>query len=126
MFETRHTRRTFIKKAAAGAVGAGLASSFTAASYARIVGANDRVRVGVVGFSDRAKHSLLPAFQAHAGDLNMELVAVSDIWNRRREEGVAYVKEKFGKDITAVRNNEELYDTQEIDAVIISTADITS
>lgn len=123
MFETRHSRRDFIKKTAAGVVGAGLASSFTAASYARILGANDRVRVGVVGFSDRAKHSLLPAFQAHAAELNMELVAVSDIWNRRREEGTAFVAEMTGAPVRAMRNNEELYEAGISDAVIVSTAD---
>ena len=115
------TRRNFIKKSALGAAGVSLA--FSARSYGRIVGANDRVRVGIVGFSNRFRGSLLPAFMQHADAQNFEFVAVSDIWNRRRDEGMAYLKEQYGKDITAVRNNEELYDTQEIDAVIISTAD---
>ena len=115
------TRRKFIKKTALGA--AGLSMAFSPKSYGRILGANDRVRVGIVGFSNRFKGSLLPAFMQHAGARNFEFVAVSDIWNRRRKEGVDFIKEKYGKDIVAVRNNEELYDTQEIDAVIISTAD---
>lgn len=115
------TRRKFIKKSAMGAAGMSLA--FSAKSYGRILGANDRVRVGIVGFSNRFRGSLLPAFMKHADAQNFEFVAVSDIWNRRREEGIAYLKEEFGKKIKAVRNNEELYDTQEIDAVIISTAD---
>lgn len=123
MSETKPTRRDFIKTGAAAIAGAGLASSFTAASYARILGANDRVRVGVVGFSDRAKHSLLPAFQHHANDLNMELVAVSDIWNRRRDEGSAFLQELTGKPVKPMRNNEELYDSGLTDAVIVSTAD---
>jgi hypothetical protein len=33
-----------------------------AKSYSRIIGANDRVRVGIVGFSDRFRTSLAPAF----------------------------------------------------------------
>jgi hypothetical protein len=35
------------------------------------------------------KGALIPAFLQHAKEMNFELVAVSDIWNRRREEGVA-------------------------------------
>ena len=114
-------RRDFIKKGAAGAAGLSLAMS--AQSYGRIIGANERVRVGIVGFSNRFRGSLLPAFMKHADAQNFELVAVSDIWNRRRNEAQGYIQEQFGKKIKASRNNEELYDTQQLDAVIISTAD---
>jgi len=99
------------------------AMAFSAKSYANIVGANDRVRVGVVGFSDRFRSSLLPSFMNHHQELNFDIVAVSDLWKKRREEGQAYLKEKFGHDIKACLNNDELYKTKDIDAVIISTAD---
>ena len=36
--------------------------SAAASSYARIAGANDRVGVGIVGFSDRFRNSLAPSF----------------------------------------------------------------
>ena len=49
-------RRDFIKKS----VLAGAAIGFSASSYARIIGANDRVRVACVGFSDRFKSSHVP------------------------------------------------------------------
>ncbi|MEX2344658.1 MAG: Gfo/Idh/MocA family oxidoreductase [Balneolaceae bacterium] len=117
--KTSLTRRDFLKKSALA--GAGLAIS--AKSYGRILGANDRIRVGVVGFSQRARSSLIPAFQLHANDLNFEFAAVSDIWNRRREEGAAFIEERSGLSIAQMRNNEELYDSGEVDAVIISTAD---
>lgn len=115
------TRRNFIKTVSVGA--AGLALSMPAASYRRILGSNDRVRVGIVGFSDRARHSLIPAMQNYAQALNFEFVAVSDIWNRRREEGKAFLEELTGRTIATMRNNEELYDSGMVDAVIISTAD---
>jgi len=99
------------------------AMAFSAKSYANIVGANDRVRVGVVGFSDRFRSSLLPSFMNHHQELNFDIVAVSDLWKKRREEGQAYLKEKLGHDIKACLNNDELYKTKDIDAVIISTAD---
>jgi predicted dehydrogenase len=121
MAMTRNSRRDFLKLTGAGLAGAALSSR--ASSYARIAGANDRVRTGVVGFSDRFREALLPAFQAHARDLNFELVAVSDIWKRRREEGAAHIERVTGKSIAAVRNNEELYEHKDVDAVIVATAD---
>ncbi len=96
---------------------------WSAASYARILGANDRVGVGVVGFSDRAKDALLPAFAKLAPELNFEFRAVSDIWSHRREEGVAFLGKLTGKPVDGVRNNDELYQRKDIQAVIISTAD---
>jgi len=113
------TRRHFLKTVSAG-VAAAAVVRIPASSYGRILGANDRIRVGIVGFSDRARHSLIPAFQASAEELNFEIVAVSDIWNRRREEGQAFLEEKTGKPVATMRNNEELYDSDKVDAVIIS------
>ena len=116
-----NSRRGFIKKAALGT--AGMTLGMSAQSYARIIGANDRVRVAIVGFSNRAKGSLIPAFLSKSEQTNFDLVGVSDIWNKRRETGAAMLKEKTGHDIAMYRNNEEMYDKDEIDAVIISTAD---
>jgi hypothetical protein len=47
--------------------------------YAQILGANDRVRVGIVGYSDRCRQTLIPSFLTHSKELNFDLVAVSDI-----------------------------------------------
>ena len=115
-------RRDFLKTATTGAVGLAFTAGMPASSYARILGANDRVRVGVVGFSDRFRSSLMPALMNHAKELDFEFVAVSDIWNRRRDEGVAALT-KLGAKAKPFRNNEEMYDARATDAVIISTAD---
>jgi predicted dehydrogenase len=120
------TRRDFVKMAAAGAVG--LASSGggalrAAAQGSRALGANDRVRVGIVGFSDRCRSSLLPPFLSFAKELNFEIAGVADLWSRRREEGVAFLKEKTGLTVAVARNAEELYEKVGVDAVFISTAD---
>ena len=117
-------RRDFIKQAALA--GAGVVFSrvaWSASSYKRIIGANDRVRVGVVGFSDRHKGSHMPSFMNHYKELNFDVVAVSDIWSKRRDEGVALWKEKMQHDVVACRNNDELYNKKLVDAVFISTAD---
>lgn len=117
-------RRTFIKKTAQATAATAFASlGFSAKSYGNIIGANDRVRVGVVGFSDRNRGSHIPAFMQHYKELNFDIVAVSDIWKVRRNEGVAFLKDKFQHDIIGCKNNEELYALKDIDAVFISTAD---
>lgn len=119
--DSQQTRRTFLKVASAGA--AGLAVSSSASSYARILGANDRVRVGIVGYSDRTRGALIPAFLKHAGEMNMEIVAVSDIWSLRRQEAEGQLESKIGRKPILARNNEELYDRKDVDAVIVATAD---
>ena len=114
------TRRDFLKVTGAGAAGLAVSS---ASSYAQIVGANDRVRVGVVGFSDRFRGALLPSFGQLARELNFEMTAVCDIWSRRREEGVAQIEKVTGKRPVAVRNTDELWARKDVDAVFIATAD---
>src|SRR3954469_16744750 len=115
------SRRTFIRQATLAGAGVLLAkNSWSAKSYKRIIGANDRVRVGVVGFSDRHRGSHIPCFMNHYKELNFDLVAVSDIWNKRREAGAALWKEKMQHDVVACRNNEEMYDKKLVDAVFVS------
>jgi predicted dehydrogenase len=114
-------RREFLKAGSTALAAATI--PWTARSYAAIAGANDRVNVGVVGYGDRMKSSLIPAFQQHAKELNFSLVAVSDLWNRRREEGSAEIQKLGGSPVAAVRNNDELYARKDIDAVLIATAD---
>lgn len=112
------TRREFIQKTALGAAGV----AFTAKSYSRISGANDRIRVGIVGYSDRFRGSLSPAFLGLAKEMNFEFTALSDIWSKRREDADTFFKSK-GINLRLARNNEELYSGKDTDAVILSTAD---
>lgn len=114
------SRRDFVKM---GAAVAGTVATWNATSYAKIVGANDRVRTAVVGCGDRMKGALIPSFLQHAKEMNFEFVAISDLWNRRREEGVAYIQKKGGPKVDTVRNNDELYARKDVDAVLIATAD---
>lgn len=116
-------RRTFLRDSSLGAVAVAASGSLTARAAGRVPGANDRIRVGIVGFSDRFRGSLGPCFKGLAEKHNCEFVGVSDIWNRRRDEGVEWVRKQFGKEVPAFRNNEELYAKAKPDAVIISTAD---
>jgi predicted dehydrogenase len=116
----RESRRNFLKSTTAGLAAAAFAPP---SSYARSLGANARVRVGIVGFSDRFRESLLPAFLPLSEEMGFEFAALSDIWSVRREEGQAHIEKMSGRPLALVRNNDELYARKDIDAVFIATAD---
>ena len=117
------SRRSFLKTTAVGSAGLIIGGmGMTAKSYGSIIGANSRVRVGILGFSGRFRSSLGPAFLKYADEMNFEFMSVCDLWDRRRDEGKAWVKERSGKDVLLARNTDELWD-QKPDAVILSTAD---
>ncbi len=117
------SRREFIKTSSVTAAGAAL-GAMGVLNPSRVLGANDRVRVALLGASDRTMGALVPAFMTHAKGLNFELVAVCDIWNKRREEEPAKIATKYGiTEPAKVRNTDELYSRKDIDAVIVGTAD---
>jgi predicted dehydrogenase len=117
-------RREILRTGSLGTLGLLASQTFTTArAQARTTGANDRIRIGIVGFSDRLNSALLPAYKAVAAQHNCEIVGVSDIWSVRRDEAKAYFAKHFNQDIATYRNNEELYEKANLDAVIISTAD---
>jgi len=118
------SRRNFIRRSALTAAGAYLGTmGLSAKSYNRIIGANDRVNLGVVGFSDRFRNAHFPSFLQHYKELNFDIVAVSEIWKLRREEGRDFLTKKMGHAVRACMNNDELFDKPGIDGVFISTAD---
>jgi predicted dehydrogenase len=103
-----NNRRKFLVNSARGAVGAAL----TAASYNKVLGANDRVRLGIIGPGDRGQQ-LLKEFQQAP---NAELVAAADVYTRRLEE----VK-KFGASIKGYSDHRKMLESKDVDAVIIAT-----
>ena len=109
-------RRDFVKAAGAAAL---------AGPSLNVLGANDRVRVACVGYSDRFRGSLLPTFMAAQKELNFDLVAVADLWKKRLVENAKpELEKKLGHPIAAYGSDIELYEkAKDVDAVIISTAD---
>src|SRR5437667_11288918 len=101
--EQQMPRREFVRTAAAGIA----AVSIPAASYARILGANDRVRVGIVGFSDRFRQALLPAFKAAAPPSDSGYVAVPAFGNRGPAKAGAGIERFLAERRGRSRNNEQ-------------------
>ena len=109
-------RRDFAKLAGAAAL---------AGPSLNVLGANDRVRVACVGYSDRFRGSLLPTFMAAQKELNFDMVAVADLWKKRLYENAKpELEKKLGHSIETFTSDIDLYENgKDIDAVIISTAD---
>ena len=116
------SRREFIRTTAAGSV-AIAAGSTSAASYSRILGANDRITVGIVGCSARGRGALMPTLLRLENEFNVELSAVCDIWKVNLNRGIEVVRQRSGRTPRAFERLDDLLDQKDIDAVINATGD---
>ncbi len=91
------------------------AAALTAASWSRVLGANDRVGVGFVGYGLIGKRHVLD-FQEQP-DAN--LVAVSEVHRGRLDEAAAQI----GKGVKSYPDFRKLLDDKAVDAVVVSTPD---
>jgi predicted dehydrogenase len=103
------TRREFVGNVLAGA--AALAVTGTFASR-RVLGANNRIRIGLIGAGGRGQEIFKSALQCP----NTEAVAVADVYTRRLDE----VK-KFAPQVKTYQDFRKLLDDKSIDAVLIAT-----
>ena len=60
--------------------------SMTAASYARVAGANDRLSIGLIGCGERGSAAHLPGIFKHSETQNFEVTAVCDPCRTHREK----------------------------------------
>jgi predicted dehydrogenase len=114
------TRREFVGKTAAGA--AAMSLGRWAFVPSRVWGANDRLGVGFVGMGARMG-SLLEEVRRLSETHRLDLVAVCDIWNQRREAAAAKVQGWTGQQVAACRTLEEICARSDVDVLIIATAD---
>lgn len=99
------------------------AGALTALSYRRVLGANDRVRIGLVGCGGRGINALLKGALQFREETNIDFPAVCDIWRQHAEEAAGVVRESTGADPKQVKDYRELLAGSSIDAVIIATPD---
>jgi predicted dehydrogenase len=100
------SRRTFLKQAALGT------AAVLAYPTSKALGANDRIRIGMIGVGDRG-NDLLGQIRAVHG---VELVAMADVYSRRRDQA----KEKV-PGIQTFDDHRRLLDMKDIDAVIVAS-----
>jgi predicted dehydrogenase len=112
-FENKMKRRDFIKTAAAGA----LAMSLPARSYARILGANDRVNFAVIGLHGRGEEHLASI----AACKNAMVTHVCDVDMRQLDKGELKTKELFGQSAAREKDIRRLLEKKDFDAMTIAT-----
>jgi len=81
------SRRDFLSKSAA-AIATGAVLPRTSLSYAKILGANDRISLGHVGIGSRGEDLDLIASKLKSSH-HVEMTAVCDLWSVNREKAVA-------------------------------------
>jgi predicted dehydrogenase len=101
------TRRTFVK--------AGAATLLTAASWERVLGANERVGVGFIGYGLIGKRHVLD-FQEQK---DADLVAVAEAHRGRRDEAL----QQIGGAVKGYTDFRRLLENKDVQAVVISTPD---
>ncbi|MBM4020340.1 MAG: Gfo/Idh/MocA family oxidoreductase [Planctomycetes bacterium] len=113
------SRRGFLKGATAGAAAAAL----SAASYGRIVGANERISIGLIGCGSRGCDAHMTGVHKHDKPQNAEFTAVADPWRLRRERAAARIKEWYGTDARQFVSYRDLLALKDVDAVMIASPD---
>jgi predicted dehydrogenase len=101
-------RREFLSGAAKGA------AVLSAASYSRVLGANDKIILGVIGCGDRGKYDM-ELFQQTP---EVEVAALCDIYGARMEEARQHAPQA-----RMFQDYRKLLDLPELNAVLIATPD---
>jgi len=118
-------RRDFIKKTATAAAAVAATSFLKPTVYgqapsANVAGANNRIGVGVIGLGENIGKNHLLGIVEKASDNNTAVLAISDVFNKRRNWG----KEKANlKDSDLNVDYRKLLERKDIDAVLIATHD---
>jgi len=106
MKNTEIKRREFLKQAAAGAaIGLAMPAS-------RVLGANDRVRLGIIGPGARGQELMREFLKAP----NAEFVAAADVYTRRHDEA-----KRLAPGIQTFNDHRRLLDLKDVDAVLVAT-----
>jgi predicted dehydrogenase len=116
------SRRTFLKKAAAGTLGLTVGSKLLASSarsYKSISGSNELIRVAVIGCNSRGA-SMAGTF---ARQKNTEVIYICDVDDLAIRKGIKSVKDITGKEPKGIKDFRTILDDKELDAVYIATPD---
>lgn len=112
-------RRKFLSHSGAG-LAAGLI--LPTARFARAAGANERIRVGVIGCGGRGGW-VLSQLEKNRDGANVTVSAVCDVWKPAREKMAARVEKNFGARPKTFARFGDVLDRDDIDAVVITTPD---
>lgn len=117
-----NSRRDFIKKSVLGTAAlsfGGVLPGFSAASYCNVVGANDRINVGVVGVNSRG----LALAGNYAQQKNWNVISISDTDSRAMERCVASVEKIAGKAPRQAPDFRKALEDKDMDAIVVAMPD---
>ncbi len=106
------TRRSFLKSS----IAAGAALSLPARLYSQSAGANNDIRVGVVGFNGRGQDHI----SHYLGIKGARIVALCDVDSTVLDKGVAQLGKK-GHTVTPYQDIRKMLESKEVDVVSIAT-----
>jgi predicted dehydrogenase len=95
----------------------GAMTALTAASYNRVLGANDRVGIGFIGYGLIGKQHITNFKKSFPG---VDRVALCDVYKPRLDEGLAYLENPNAKGYSDFR---KMYENKDIDGVVVATPD---
>jgi predicted dehydrogenase len=120
------SRRRFLRKIAATSMATAVTPLASLAArgkaeerilhYEKPISANDKIRIGVIGYGVQGHFDLDTALKVPG----VELAGICDLYTGRIENA----KEKFGNDLYTTRNYKDLLDRKDLDAVLICTMDV--
>ncbi len=112
-------RRDFIKKSIMGTAGLAIGGlGFTAKSYSSIIGANDEIRLAVLGMGNRGLGSHIPEFGSLPG---VRIAAVCDPDRERLSAGSQKVLSGFNYKPAEVVDVRQLMDRKDLDVITVAT-----
>ncbi len=108
MSETILGRRAFLRGAGAGT------AALTAASYSRVLGANDRIAMGVIGPGDRGRY-VMGLFQ---NNTSIDVIALADVYAVQID-----LARRKAPNARSFDDHRKLLEMKDIDIVLIATPD---
>lgn len=124
--DTSSSRRKFLQQIGATGLAIGSAPLSSLAStakaeerilrYERKISANDKVRIGVIGYGVQGHFDLNTALKVPG----VELAGICDLYTGRNENA----KEAYGKELFTTINYKDLLDRPDVDAILLCTTDV--
>lgn len=108
-------RRTFLKTASASTIAVGATTAMPAKCYSRVVGANERLGVGVIGAGGMGT-SHIETIKNQTKSQNLDPIAVADCWKTRADKGATTMAAP-----NVYTDYRKLLEHKEIDYVTIAT-----
>jgi len=111
-------RRRFI----VGAAGAGIAARAFARPQSRVIGANDRINIAVIGAGGRGTEVIKTYHRVNKEDNTCQIVQACDVYRKRVEDLKRFFAGE-GVEIKTTLDWREVVNNKDVDAVIVATPD---